>query len=120
MPSEDRYGATVVSRRATPWSFAAQFTAAVISVRENSNVTKGPAVLPTAARPATARDEPPPSAVVATTAATAAMASRTRIIMCSLCAADHGAPWLAAPTTGRPHDRAAEIPASRGQLRSQT
>ena len=42
MPSDWRYGATVVSKRAMLVSFSTQLSAADISVRENSRVTKGP------------------------------------------------------------------------------
>ena len=41
-PSEVRYGATVVSSRATPALFVTQLSAAVISVREKRRVTYGP------------------------------------------------------------------------------
>src|SRR5262249_24445179 len=43
MPSDWRYGATVVSNRAMLSSSSTQLSAADISVRENSRVTKGPA-----------------------------------------------------------------------------
>src|SRR5690242_5342759 len=42
IPSEARYGATVVSSRATLVLLATQLSAAVSSVRENNSVTNGP------------------------------------------------------------------------------
>src|SRR6266516_2069928 len=42
IPSEARYGATVVSSRATLVLLKTQLSAAVSSVRENNNVTNGP------------------------------------------------------------------------------
>src|SRR5215813_14573425 len=76
MPSDLRYGATVVSSRAMLSSSSMQLSAADISVRENSRVTNGPggfAALRAEAVPACdAGDTPRATAPVVGTSATAA------------------------------------------------